>query len=62
NTVKTAAFDLIGTAGERYRVRGDELSDAILVPLQDGGGSVIWPEDYDYPDINNLLRIRLVEE
>jgi hypothetical protein len=61
NTVKTAAFDLIGTAGERYTVRGDELSDAILVPLPDGGGRVIWPEDNNYPDIDNLLRIRLVE-
>ncbi|MCL2495932.1 MAG: molybdopterin-dependent oxidoreductase [Clostridiales bacterium] len=57
-TVKAAAFDLLGTAGERYRVQGSELADAILIPLPDGGGKVLWAEGYDYPDIENLLRIR----
>ena len=58
-TVRAAEFDLIGTAGERVRVSGADLSSAILVPLADGGGSVLWADDYDHPDIDNLLRIRL---
>ena len=58
--VKTATFDLLGTAGERYRVSGSELTNAILVPLPEGGGRVLWAGGYDYPDIENLLRIRLV--
>jgi len=58
-TVRAADFDLLGTAGERVRVSGRDLSDAILVPLPDGGGMVIWEDGYDHPDIDNLLRIRL---
>jgi len=57
-TVRDASFDLIGTAGERYRVSGAELLDAILVPLPDGGGMVLWPDGYEYPDIESLMRIR----
>jgi len=59
STVKAAAFDLLGTAGERYSVSGGELNNAILVPRPDGGAGVIWADGYDYPDIDNLLRIRL---
>ena len=62
DTVRAADFDLLGTAGERVRVAGADLSGAILVPLPDGGGKVLWSDGYDYPDINNLLRIRLAEE
>ena len=58
-TVRAADFDLLGTAGERVRVSGAELAGAILVPLSDGGGMVLWEEGYNYPDINNLMRIRL---
>jgi len=61
-TVKTAEFDLLGSAGERYRVKGSELTDAILIPLPGGGAKVLWAEGYAYPDIENLLRIRLVVE
>jgi len=57
-TVKAAEFDLLGTAGERVRVSGAELADAILVPLPDGGARVVWAEGYEYPDIENLMRIR----
>jgi len=60
-TVRAAEFDLLGTGGERYRVSGSALSCAIMVPLADGGAKVIWEDGYDYPDIDNLLRIRLVE-
>ncbi|MCL1816061.1 MAG: molybdopterin-dependent oxidoreductase [Clostridiales bacterium] len=60
DTVKGATFDLLGTAGERYRVCGAELANAILIPLPQGGGRVMWAEDSGYPDIENLLRIRLV--
>ena len=59
-TVKAAEFDLLGKAGERYRVQGSELSGAIMVPQPDGGAKVIWEDGYDYPDIDNLFRIRLV--
>jgi len=61
-TVKAASFDLLGAAGERYRVSGGELNDAILIPLPQGGAKVLWANGYDYPDIENLLRIRLVTE
>ncbi|MCL1849548.1 MAG: hypothetical protein FWF83_07770, partial [Clostridiales bacterium] len=58
-TVRAAAFDLLGAAGERYRVPGGDLSHAILLPLGDHGAKVLWEEGYDYPDIERLLRIRL---
>ena len=58
-TVKAADFELLGTAGERIRVSGSELNDAILVPLGGGGAKVLWAEGYEYPDIDNLQRIRL---
>jgi len=61
DAVRAESFYLIGTAGERYRVSGSELPDAILVPMPDGGARVVWAEGYDYPDIDNLLRIRLAE-
>jgi len=59
-TVIAAEFDLLGTAGERVRVSGAELSDAILVPLPDGGGKVVWADGYGHPEIGNLMRVRLV--
>jgi len=58
-TVKAAEFELLGMEGERYRTPGSELSGAIMVPLEDGGAKVLWEDGYDYPDIDNLLRIRL---
>ena len=60
-TVRKVDFDLLGTQGERVRVSGADLSSAILVPAQSGGGSVLWADGYEYPDIENLLRIRLVQ-
>ena len=59
-TVKTAEFDILGTAGQRYRVQGSDLSGAIMVPLTGGGAKVLWEEGYNYQDIDNLLRIRLI--
>jgi len=59
-TVKAAEFDLIGAAGERYRVSGNELIGAIMVPQPDGGAKVLWEDGYDHPDIDNLVRIRLL--
>ena len=61
-TVKAADFDLLGTAGERYRVSGSELNAAILVPLEGGGAKVLWEDGYDYPDINRLQRLRLAPD
>ena len=60
-TVRAAHFEIVGTGGERYRVSGAELSGAILVPLTDGRGSVLWSDGYEYPDVDSLLRVRLVE-
>ena len=60
-TVRAADFDILGTAGERVRVSGADLSSAILIPLPDGGGKVLWSDGFDYPDIEDLLRIRLAE-
>lgn len=62
NSVKTETFELRSTTGERYRVTGEELSEAILVPLADGGAKVLWADGYDYADIDNLQRIGLVSE
>ena len=59
-TVRAADFELLGTAGERYKVPGSDLSGAVLVPLAGGGAGVLWSEGYDYPDIESLQRIRLV--
>ena len=56
--VKAASFYLIGTNGERYSVSGEELSDAILVPIPDGGAKVLWSDGYEYQDIENLMRIK----
>jgi hypothetical protein len=60
-TVRAASFDLLGDKGERYTVPGSELSDAVLIPVFGGGAKVIWADEYDYPDIESLLRIRLTE-
>ena len=59
-TVRAADFDILGVAGERVRVSGADLSGAILIPLPDGGGMVLWDDGYGYPDMDNLLRIRVV--
>ena len=61
DTVRAAEFDLLGAAGERYRVPGTDLSGAVLVPLADYGAKVLWEEGYGYPDIDRLLRIRLAQ-
>ena len=58
-TVKAAEFDLLGTAGERIRAPGSDLSSAILVPLPGGGGKVLWEDGFEYPGIDNLMRIRV---
>ncbi|MCL2166546.1 MAG: hypothetical protein FWH49_09105 [Clostridiales bacterium] len=60
-SVRAVQFDLLGRAGEHYRVQGSELTDAILVPLSDGRAKVVWAEGYDYADIDSLMRIRLAE-
>ena len=58
-TVRGASFDVIGAGGERYRVAGAELHGAVLVPLPDGGGSLVWMDGFDYPDVERLLRVRV---
>jgi len=62
DTVRAAEFDILGTAGERYRVSGAELSGAIFVPLPDGGAKVVWDDGYEHQDIDNLLRIRMAKD
>ena len=61
-TVKDAMFLLIGTTGERISVSGAELADAILVPAQFGGAGVVWADGHETSDIENLLRIQLVND
>lgn len=51
-------FYLMGTAGERYQIAGSSLSGAILVPRPDGSAALLWLDGYDYPQIENLLRVR----
>ena len=60
DTVRAADFEIIGTAGTRYRVSGADLTDAILVPVTDGRAMVIWKDGCGYPDIDDLLRIKLI--
>lgn len=60
--VREAAFDLLGTNGERVRAAGADMNSGILVPLADGGAKVIWPEGSPYADIPSLQRIRLADD
>jgi hypothetical protein len=62
DTVRAAEFDLLGHAGERYRVSGSELAGAILVPIAERGAKVLWEDGYGHPDIDDLTRIRLAED
>jgi len=58
-TVRAAEFDILGTAGERFRVSGADMASAILVPLADGRAGVVWGDGYEHRDIGDLARIRL---
>jgi hypothetical protein len=60
--VKSAYFDLMDTSGASYKVRGADLSGAIMAPLADGGAKVLWSDEFDYPDIGSLYKIRLATE
>lgn len=60
--VKTEHFDILGTAGEKITVKGEDMSRGILMPQADGRASVIWEKDTGYENIDNLLRIRLVQD
>ena len=61
-SVKTETFDILGTEGEKITVSGEDMGKGILVPLEDGGASVIWDESIEHKNIDNLLRIRLVQD
>jgi hypothetical protein len=58
-SVKTKAFDILGTNGEKITVAGKDLNHGILVARKDGKASVIWETSLKYKNIDNLLRIRL---
>lgn len=60
--VKTETFDILGTKGEKITVAGKDMSRGILVPRTDGSAGVVWDKSVDYDNIDNLLRIRLVEK
>ncbi|MGI6424646.1 MAG: chitobiase/beta-hexosaminidase C-terminal domain-containing protein [Tepidanaerobacteraceae bacterium] len=61
-SVKTETFDILGTEGEKITVSGEDMGKGILVPREDGGASVIWDESIEHKNIDNLLRIRLVQD
>jgi DMSO/TMAO reductase YedYZ molybdopterin-dependent catalytic subunit len=61
-SVKSARFDILGTEGEKITVAGTDLSKGILVPGENGTAAVIWDKSTGYPNIGNLLRIRLVNQ
>lgn len=58
-TVKTASFDILGTAGEKITVSGQDMSRGILINRADGQAAVIWDPATGHKNIDNLLRIRL---
>ncbi len=58
--VKSASFDILGTAGEKITVAGADMSRGILVARDNGDTAVVWDKAVGYTEINNLLRIRLV--
>jgi hypothetical protein len=60
--VKTETFDILGTNGEKVTVAGEDLHRGILVPGKDGRAGVVWEKAAGYKNIDNLLRIRLVEK
>jgi hypothetical protein len=55
-------FDILGTGGEKITVPGADMSRGILVVREDGSAGVVWDKATGYQNINNLLRIRLVEK
>ena len=60
--VKSETFDILGTKGEKITVAGKEMNRGILVPHQDGSAGVVWEKSTGYDNIDNLLRIRLVDK
>lgn len=58
-TVKAAAWDVLGTEGEKLTVSGEDLFKGILVPGEEGGASVVWAEETGHKNIAELQRIRL---
>lgn len=60
--VKSETFDILGTKGEKITVAGKDMSRGILVPCQDGRVAVVWEKSTGHDNIENLLRIRLVEK
>lgn len=58
--VQTENFDILGTAGEKITVKGEDMSRGILVTSKESSTGVIWEKDTGYQNIDNLLRIRLV--
>jgi DMSO/TMAO reductase YedYZ molybdopterin-dependent catalytic subunit len=60
--VRSETFDILGTDGEKITVPGEDMSHGILVPRDDGSAGVVWEESTGHKNINNLLRIRLVEK
>lgn len=61
-SVKSQTFDILGTQGEKITVPGADMSRGILVVRQDGKVGVVWDKGSGYENIDNLLRIRLVEK
>ena len=61
DTVKAAEFELIGINGQRVRARGADLGGAVLIPTAGGGAGVAWMPGHDYPAVEELLRVKLVE-
>ncbi|HPT69428.1 MAG TPA: chitobiase/beta-hexosaminidase C-terminal domain-containing protein [Syntrophomonas sp.] len=60
--VKSETFDILGTKGEKITVAGKDMSLGILVPQKDGSVGVVWDKSTGYKNMDNLLRIRLVEK
>lgn len=57
--LKGLTFDILGTKGEKITVDGEDLAKGILVAKDIGSASVVWEKTTAYPDIENLLRIRV---
>lgn len=60
--VKTERFDILGTAGEKITVKGEDMNRGILMRGDDGKAGVVWDNSTGYKNIENLLRIRLIQD
>ena len=59
--IEEKQFEVIGTAGERVLLNGQDLSAGLIIIKDDGTCPVVWQEGTPLQAVDNLLRIRSVD-